>query len=139
MNEVIRKLRKAAPVVFDATPVIFAYLYGSHASGTSGPRSDVDVAVYLEDGSDGTLELSLRLAGVLERESSVAPVGALLVLNSAPIAIAGRVIEEGHVIYSRDETRRVRHASETLRHYHDFKIHDLRAARLRLARIAGGG
>lgn len=138
MADVIRKLQEAAPLVFDPSPVEFAYLFGSQAKGTAGPRSDVDVAVYLEDGTEEAFDLSLRLGGILERESGVGPVEALVILNDAPIAIAGRVVEEGQVIYSRDEDRRVRHFSETLRHYHDYKIHEAESTRIRLARMAGG-
>ena len=131
-------LRDVAPEVFDDTPVVLAYLFGSQARGEAGPRSDVDVAVYLDphDG-DTALDLSLRLAGELEARAGVAPVEALVVLNHAPIALSGRVREEGVLLYSRDEPFRVRWESLTSRRYHDFKIHQQRSARERLARIAG--
>lgn len=33
----------------EETPVVFALLFGSHARGTAGPESDVDVALRLPD------------------------------------------------------------------------------------------
>jgi predicted nucleotidyltransferase len=138
MTEVAERLRQAAAVVFADSPVLFAYLYGSHAKGRPGARSDVDVAAFFESHDQATLDLALRLASQLERISGVGPVDPLLILNDAPIAVAGRVVQEGELIFSRDEPARVRHASLTLRQFHDFKIHETRSTRERLQRIAGG-
>src|SRR5919106_662417 len=46
---VFRRLREAASQAFEGEPVIFAYLFGSQATGKTHARSDVDVAVYVED------------------------------------------------------------------------------------------
>ena len=51
--------------------VVFAYLFGSQATGKAGPRSDIDVAVYLRDGVDA-FETRLRL----ERRAAVSRAGA---------------------------------------------------------------
>lgn len=116
----------------------FAYLFGSQARGTATPRSDVDVAVHLTVGAEvDPLDLRLRLAGELERAIGRGPVE-VVVLDEAPLSLAGRVREAGHTIYSRDEVARVRWASLTARMYHDFRIHEERVAREQLARIAEG-
>jgi predicted nucleotidyltransferase len=49
--------------------VIFAYLFGSQAKGKTHPRSDVEVAVYVEDSvpQDRYLDLQLKLPARLER------------------------------------------------------------------------
>jgi predicted nucleotidyltransferase len=47
MDDVADTVRAAAPRMFEAEPVAFAYLIGSHATGTSTARSDVDIAVHL--------------------------------------------------------------------------------------------
>lgn len=52
MTDVLTQLRAAAPDAFAGQPVAFAYLFGSHAAGTATARSDVDVAVHLEPGTD---------------------------------------------------------------------------------------
>lgn len=74
----------------------------------------------------------------LREAAEVGPVAALVVLNTAPIAVAGRIREEGVLLYSRDEPLRVRTESLLSRRYHDFKLHEQRSARERLARIADG-
>lgn len=121
----LERLRAAAAEVFPGTPVLFAYLFGSEATGRTHPRSDVDVAVYLDETAapERYLDLSLRLAGGLESASGVGNVEALLILNEAPLPLRGRVVGEGIVIYSRDEPARVRYESLTMRMFLDFEIH----------------
>lgn len=138
--DVAERLRAGAGEVFEGTPVLFAYLFGSHVTGRAHVRSDVDVAVYLEEGGPPgrSLDLSLRLAGALERTCRVAPVEALVVLNEAPIALAGRVLAGRTVIYSRDEPARVAFESRTFRMFCDFERHAEPLRRQRLAAIAQG-
>ena len=138
--DVLERLRAHAGEVFDGSPVLFAYLFGSHARGTATARSDVDVAVYLADDSapDDRLDLSLRLAGELERACRIGPIEALVVLNDARVALAGRILEERQVIYCRDEPARVRFESVTFRQFHDYELHAAPLRRQRLAAIARG-
>lgn len=84
-----------------------------------------------------TLALRLRLAGALERASGLAPVE-VVVLDEVPLSLAGRVRENGQLLYSRDEVARVRYESRIGRTFHDFRIHEERAAAERLARLAEG-
>lgn len=137
MADVLERLRRAAPDAFAGEPVAFAYLFGSHAGGTATPRSDVDVAVHLVPGTaDDTLRLRLRLAAAIEEQADVGPVE-VVILDEAPIAIAGRVREQGRLIHSTDDALRVRYESLVSRSYHDFKIHEERSADERLARLKG--
>ncbi|MEX0658320.1 MAG: nucleotidyltransferase domain-containing protein [Egibacteraceae bacterium] len=138
--DVLQPLRDVAREVFADTPVLFAYLFGSQATGRTHPRSDVDVAVYLDEAvpPDQRLDLSLRLAGTLERACRVGPVEALLVLNDARIALAGRVLAERQVLFVRDEPARVRYESLTFRQFHDFEQHARPLRQQRLAAIARG-
>lgn len=134
------QLRAHAAEVLDGEPVLFAYLFGSHAMGRAHPRSDVDVAVYLDESVPAAryLDLSLRLAGRLERAARVGPVEATVVLNEAPIVLAGRILRDREVIYSRDEAARVRYESTTFRRFHDFELHAAPLRRERLRAIARG-
>lgn len=84
-------------------PVVFAYLFGSQATGRARHDSDVDVAVYLDESvpPDRHLDLSIGLAGALQRTSGLGPIEALDVLNEAPLRLRGRVPREGRPIFSR--------------------------------------
>jgi predicted nucleotidyltransferase len=68
-DDVAGQLRAGAHEAFAGTPVIFAYLFGSHARGAARGGSDVDVAVSCDPlgDADARLRLRLELAGRLER------------------------------------------------------------------------
>ncbi|CAN5532836.1 hypothetical protein BH20ACT21_BH20ACT21_16050 [soil metagenome] len=128
MNEnserVFDELKGAAARLLPETPVVFAYLFGSHAAGRPHRFSDVDVAVLLEESvmQLDYLDHSLELAGLLAEGASVANVEAVLVLNHAPLPLVGRVIQQRRVLYSRDEPARVRFESLKLRQFFDFEL-----------------
>ena len=138
MDDVFDALRDAAPDAFEGEPVAFAYLFGSHAAGTATDRSDVDVAIHLTTGSvEDPLDVRLRLAGRLERAIGSGPVE-VVVLDAAPISLAGRVRQHGRPFHVADEITHVRWASLVSRMFHDFRVHEERGARERLARLAEG-
>lgn len=66
--------------------------------------------------------MSLRLARKLEHAAGVGPVGAFVVLNEAPLPLAGRVVNEGMLLYSRDQPRRCRYESLTFRMFTNFDL-----------------
>jgi len=74
---------------------VFAYLHGSRASGTADAQSDVDIAAYFEEPHPAAFEVLL-------------PVGVdLLVLNDAPLELAGRIALRGKLLFERDRNARV--------------------------------
>jgi len=90
----------------------FAYLHGSVASGTARPDSDVDVAAWWETGGRNELApASFDLA---------LPAGVdLLVLNRAPLELAGRVAVNGRLLFEVDPAARVRWEATTRKIYFD--------------------
>jgi predicted nucleotidyltransferase len=113
--------------------VVFAYLFGSRARGTAGPRSDIDVAVYLAGDVD-TFNMRLALMG---RLSALLGTDALdlIVLNDAPLALTGRIVESRRVVLDREPAVRHTFESLTARMFNDFRI---RERRLLAARYPGG-
>lgn len=120
--EIITKLREAASRVLVNEPVAFAYLFGSQVGGVADHESDVDVAVMIDDSvpPTGYLELSLRIARELEMAAGVGHLVEVVILNEAPLPLAGRVVREGKALYSKDEPARVRYESLTFREFTDF-------------------
>lgn len=124
--------------VFADTPVVFAYLVGSRATGSAREDSDVDVAVLLDDSVstsrylDVRLDLSGRLEPVLGSQVDV------VVLNAARLAVAGRMVQQRRVLYSRDEPARVRFEARMMTAFLDFRVHQLPLARRMLDQIAAG-
>ena len=103
--------------------MIFAYLFGSHASGRPHRFSDVDVAVLLDESvtQHDCLDCSLALAGLLSDGADIGNVE-VLVLNDAPLRLVGRVIQQRRVLYSCDELARVYFESLKLRQFLDFEL-----------------
>ena len=143
MNEISERffveLKGAAARLLPNTPVVFAYLFGSHAAGRPHRASDVDVAVMLEDSvtQHDYLDRSLGLAGLLSDGSGVANVE-VLVLNGAPLPLVGRAIQQRRILYSCDEPARVRFESLKLRQFFDFELMMGPLDRRFLADIASG-
>lgn len=138
--DLLARLRASAPAAFGHEPVVFAYLFGSRATGTARPDSDIDVAVYVVETEPARtyLDLSLRLARRLESGAGVGPIEALVVLNDAPLPLAGRIRRQRRVIYSRDEPARIRYESRIARLFNDFELQASERDRQRLRAIAEG-
>ena len=99
--------------------VVVAYLFGSAARGTSGPLSDIDVAVLLREDGHGLerrLSLMADLAEATKRERID-----VVILNEAPVALAYRVLRDGRLLLSRDERARVEHRVRTVDRYLDME------------------
>jgi predicted nucleotidyltransferase len=104
--------------VFEHSPVVAAYLFGSQAAGTATKLSDDDIAVILEPGvpSPGSVQAALMSDLMLVLRRSDVDV---VVLNSAPPLLKERAISRGRLIYCRDETARVRFEVAARREYFD--------------------
>lgn len=91
---------------------VFAFLHGSRTTGTARPDSDLDVAAWF-----GTPVDEFAVARGLPPQVD------LVVLDTAPLWLAGRVALHGHRILDDDPAARVawqavtrrRHLDETLR------------------------
>ena len=112
--------------------VVFAYLFGSAATGALTPRSDVDVAVFTGPATDPH---AVRLA-VIRACTRHLGTDALdvVMLNTAPISLAGRVLTTRQVLLDRDPHVRHRYESLHARMFHDFRIREHRFLALRDAR-----
>ena len=106
------KLREFLSRNAEREGIAAAYLFGSVARGTAGPRSDVDVGVLYEEDPPLTLEgLGLRLEGDLE--SLLGKPVQVVVLNHAPVDLAIRVLRDGKLLVDRDRSKRVRFEVKT--------------------------
>lgn len=88
--------------------VVFALLFGSHATGTAREGSDVDLAVWADRPID-----DWRLRGDLPDRVD------LLDLSRAPDGLAGRVALTGIVVLDDDPPRRIRWQADTRKRHLD--------------------
>jgi predicted nucleotidyltransferase len=110
------RLRRALETRED---VLVAYLFGSVARGRAGPLSDVDVAVLLAEHGDPFprfLEVAEAVGCVVGPERAD-----VVLLNTAPVALAYRVLRDGRLLVCRDERARVEHWVRTVLAYLDME------------------
>ncbi len=136
-GSVEERLRRATPAAFEGSGVVFAYLFGSQATGRARPDSDVDVPVYLDPPPEDPGAVALALAGRLEERSGLAGIE-VVVMNGAPLPLLGRILRERIVLFSRDEPARVAFESLTFREFQDFDLHARELDRELLRRHAEG-
>lgn len=100
--------------------VSFCYLFGSFACQNFNSKSDVDVAVFLdeeknEDFFKTRLELIVSLSKLLKREADV------IILNTTNSVLFKYVIlREGKLIFASDVEKIVDFEMKVLRDYYDF-------------------
>jgi uncharacterized protein len=104
--------------------VVFAYLFGSAAIGRLSPRSDVDIAVFAAPETDGhAAQLSTVRAAARHLGTDAIDV---VLLNTVPVSVAGRVLGSRRVLLDRDPFARHRYESATARLFQDFRIREHR-------------
>ena len=97
--------------------VIFSYLFGSHAKNRSTFLSDVDIAVYLTEMkfSKKRLEIIGGLIEVLKTDGFD-----LVILNTAPLPLKIRVIQNKRILTDKKPSLRHAFESHMIRLYLDF-------------------
>jgi predicted nucleotidyltransferase len=111
--------------------IVFAYLFGSQASGRATRMSDIDIAVYLHGSPDG--EKRLEILGILIDALKSDRID-LVILNTAPLPLQFRVLKNNQLLV--DNAPFIRHAfeSKTIAMYLDFSIFEARILERRFFR-----
>jgi predicted nucleotidyltransferase len=105
--------------------IIFAYLFGGLLREKPSPLSDVDVAVYLHSPEKlDFLQLFHDITSVLGTEELD-----LVILNDAPVSIAGRVLQNRKILVDKKPFVRHKYESLTLRKYFDFRVKESQLVR----------
>ena len=122
----------------EADPAVrFAYVFGGAARGALRPLSDVDIAVYLDDAVD-PVRARLHLIGAVTKHLGTDEVD-LVVMNHAPTALLGRILESRQVIAEKDPFLRHRFESLERRKFLDFRIFERRFLDARFAHVDRDG
>lgn len=109
----------------------FAYLFGSTADGRATSRSDVDFAVYVSGAGDHDA-VRLDVARAAAKQLGTDAVDVVL-LNTAPISLAGRVLTTRRVILDRRPFVRHQYESLVARMFQDFRVREHRLLTQRYA------
>jgi predicted nucleotidyltransferase len=112
--------------------VLFVYLFGSASTGAMTPRSDIDLAIVAAPEADAHAT-QLAVARTVARHLSTDAIDVVL-LNTAPLSVAGRVLGTRRVLLDRDPFARHRYESATARLFQDFRVRERRILAERAAR-----
>ena len=119
MDALISKIEE---VLARESEVFLGYLFGSRVTGLSHAFSDVDMGVYLKDGSTGYyLQRERELSVTLMLKLSMDEVD-VTILNVAGPELRYKVISEGKLIFCRDEGERVRFEERAMLDFFDNKF-----------------
>lgn len=103
--------------------VVFACLFGSLSKKKPTPLSDVDIAVYLSECED-YVEKKLKILGKLMILLETDEID-LVILNTAPLTLKMKILENKKVIVDNDPFLRYSYESLTMRKYFDFSIKEM--------------
>lgn len=116
-QEILKKLKN---FFLEEKEILFCYLFGSAAHGKTIPKSDVDLAVYLDnkrckDFFEKRLELIAIFSQKLKKEADV------VILNTAPPFLRYVVLKEGKLIFEKNRGERIDFELKAINEYFDFK------------------
>ncbi|MCR4263664.1 MAG: nucleotidyltransferase domain-containing protein, partial [Candidatus Roizmanbacteria bacterium] len=103
---------------FSTKPVIAVYLYGSQAKNSETEESDIDLAILVDEKSKMAEDIQLvvmsELSIILDKKVEVQ------VLNICSTSFSYRVISEGIILVSHNESVRIAFEEEIMKHYFDL-------------------
>lgn len=103
--------------------VLFAYLFGSYATGLSGKLSDLDIAVFFDkklspkERFDKKIKIMSDISALLKKDEID-----VVVLNDAYPLLEHRIIKQGELLFSSSEKERVEYEVRATMRYLDFKF-----------------
>jgi predicted nucleotidyltransferase len=101
--------------------ILFAYVYGSVVHDPDVPGGDIDLVVYLKPSEmkeyiKKEAELTAFLISLLETDEID-----LRILNVLPLVLQYRILKEGILVLSRDETERVEFETSVIMRFFELK------------------
>lgn len=121
VQKIKKTLTKYSIEIFNHHPVLFAYLYGSYATGLVHTFSDLDIGIYVEKNiGKESLEIELSLALEIDERLDRVVSSEVRIINHLPLIVLGKIITEGILIFSKKEAARVDFETSVRSAYFDF-------------------
>ena len=118
--DILSKIPDVKRILLQDYNVIFAYLFGGLSEGKVKPLSDIDISVYVRD-TGNLAEYKISLFDRLTDSLSTNELD-LIILNMAPVSIAGRILENKLILVDKDPPIRHVYESLTLRKFFDLRV-----------------
>lgn len=121
LADIKENILKIVPNIFEVSPVLFAYVYGSIAFDQAHPFSDLDVAIYVPRMSiRDKMDLEMSLSLEIDKKLKSALPSDVRIMNNLPLTVAGQIVTDGILIYCRDDNTRIDYETSIRKAYFDF-------------------
>jgi predicted nucleotidyltransferase len=118
------KINEDLSFLFASHPAILAaYLFGSTANQSEGAKSDVDVALRLDQGLSVDQQMKLRFDLMDDVETHFKRSADIVILNNASLKMIRQVLTRGELLFARDERAERLYAILKQKEYFDFKYY----------------
>ena len=119
-----QKLEKDVSQAMEKHPVVIsAYVFGSVAAGFENQRSDVDIAVRIDEGLAPEAIFDLRLQLTAELEDLLDRAADVIVLNTASLKMIHQVMRTGQRVYATDADKETAFRLQKQKEYFDFQYY----------------
>lgn len=119
-DDIFQRIDLLTEFLKEDSNTIFAYLFGSLAKKRKKPLSDVDLGVYVKSIKKlDYLSLYNKISRILRTDEID-----LVVLNTAPISLTGRILQNRKILIDKDPFLRHQYESRILREFFDFSIRE---------------
>ncbi|MBU1987772.1 MAG: nucleotidyltransferase domain-containing protein [Patescibacteria group bacterium] len=108
--------------IFKKYNIIFAYVFGSQASGKTGKMSDIDIAVYFseqtskQDRFDNKHKLMAEFSNFFKKEDID-----VVALNDSYPLLSHRILKYGKLIYCKDIKKEKEYEDKAIGEYLDWE------------------
>ncbi len=97
-EDIFQRMDLLTDFLKEDSKIIFAYLFGSLAKNHRKPLSDVDLGIYVKDIKKlDDLSFYNKVSKILRTDEVD-----LVVLNTAPISLTGRILQKKRILIDKD-------------------------------------
>ncbi len=118
LDEIRNQLKSKLNMLVSFYNIKLLYVFGSYAKNKSNKKSDLDIAILLEDGYNPTIKLNIigELVDIFNRDDVD-----LVILNNANPVLKHQIIKHGIVLYEESEETKVYFEVRVLKEYMDME------------------
>jgi len=119
-NKLLNEIKK---LLISKSEVEFAFIFGSFANNEDTGLSDIDIAIYLtkHKSKHETLMLEFEIEAKLTERIPTEKFD-VRCLSNAPIVVIGKIINEGKLLFARDENFLTDYIEKNRLKYMDYLI-----------------
>ncbi len=120
----INNLEEELKSVFSKySSIVSVYLFGSTAEGFAKSKSDIDIAVRVDESTSSVSYFDIKIQLMDELEDCFARKVEIVILNSASLKMIHQVMIRGRLIFTRDRKNELDYCIRKRKEYFDFQYY----------------